>query len=166
MPTYQAVSQCVYSQIQKYSLAGQRKRYFWEQRECRKTRGWLAGRCLLTERSTKQVVVFTLTRAFDVGLATAAAVAAVAAGAHASGVPLTAGMLQHAAVGGALKSGAMSFAGVVMLAPHSAPFVVLPMLLGTSIASNVLLVAALANRIMGYGELNEFGCAWMSPRRS
>ncbi|GAB1317981.1 Transporter [Madurella fahalii] len=122
-----AISQCVYSQIQRHSLRSQRQRAFGE-----------------------QVAIFAVTRVFDVALATAAAVAAAAAAAHISSVPLSSDILQHAAVGGAVKAGAMAFAGIVMLAPQNTPFIVLPILLGTSIATNVLLVAAVANRVLGY----------------
>ncbi|KAL2185601.1 hypothetical protein L209DRAFT_452818 [Thermothelomyces heterothallicus CBS 203.75] len=96
------------------------------------------------------VAIFIMTRLFDVGLATAAAAAAGAAGAHAAGVPLTTEILRDAAVGGALKSGAMAVAGLFMLARLNTPFIVIPMLLGTTMATNVLLVAALANRTLGY----------------
>jgi hypothetical protein len=102
------------------------------------------------------VLVFAVTRLFDVALATAAATAAAAAGAHAAGAPLTSEILRNAAVGGALKSGAMVLAGLFLLAPQNTPFLVLPMLLGTSIATNVLLVAAMANRTIGYGEHEAF----------
>ncbi|AEO63819.1 37f01ce7-e425-433a-927d-df9003954b97 [Thermothielavioides terrestris] len=122
-----AVSQCVYNQIQSYSLTD------------RRPRPW-GG----------QLLVFAVTRLFDVALATAAATAAAAAGAHAAGAPLTSEILRNAAVGGALKSGAMVLAGLFLLAPQNTPFLVLPMLLGTSIATNVLLVAAMANRTIGY----------------
>jgi hypothetical protein len=99
-----------------------------------------------------KVAIFAVTHLLDVALATAAATAAAAAGAHAAGAPLTSEILRHAAVGGALKAGAMAFAGLVMLAPQNTPFVVLPMLLGTSIGTNVLLVAAISNWTLGYGE--------------
>ncbi|KAK0669106.1 hypothetical protein QBC41DRAFT_250733 [Cercophora samala] len=121
-----AISQCVYSQIQRYSLSRQKPRSFGE-----------------------QVAIFAATRIFDVGLTTAAAVAAAAAGANAMGVPLTSDILRHAAVGGALKATAMAVAGLIMLAPQNAPLIVLMTLLGTSIGSNVVLVVAVANRIFG-----------------
>ncbi|KAH6627168.1 hypothetical protein B0J18DRAFT_465113 [Chaetomium sp. MPI-SDFR-AT-0129] len=89
-------------------------------------------------------------RVFDLALTTAAATAAAAAGAHAAGAPLTSEILRNAAVGGALKSGAMAFAGLIMLVPQNTPFIILPMLLGTTMATNVLLVAEIANRTLGY----------------
>ncbi|KAK4171724.1 hypothetical protein QBC36DRAFT_295067 [Triangularia setosa] len=121
-----AISQCVYSQIQRYSLGRQKPRSFGE-----------------------QVAIFAATRIFDVGLTVAAAVAAAAAGANAMGVPLTSDILRHAAVGGALKATAMAIAGLIMLAPQNAPLIVLMTLLGTSIGSNVVMVVAVANRIFG-----------------
>jgi uncharacterized protein (DUF983 family) len=90
-----------------------------------------------------------LTRTFDVALTAAAATAATAAGAHAANASLTPAMLQAAAVGGAIKSGAMGFAGIVFLAPVNSLLIVLPMLLATSIGTNVLVVAAVANRVLG-----------------
>ncbi|MBE3041613.1 hypothetical protein IMZ48_03340 [Candidatus Bathyarchaeota archaeon] len=96
--------------------------------------------------------VFIATRIFDVALTSAAATAATVAGAHAAGVSLTPAMLQTAAVGGAIKAGAMAFAGIVMLGPVSTPLLVLPLLLATSLGTNVLLVAAVGNRVLGHGE--------------
>lgn len=94
-------------------------------------------------------LVMLMTRAFDVAITVAAATAAVAAGAHAAHAPLTKSMLQAAAVGGAVKSGAMGFAGLVFLAPVSSLLIVLPALLATSFGTNVVLVAAVANRVLG-----------------
>ncbi|KAK4647389.1 uncharacterized protein QC761_101120 [Podospora bellae-mahoneyi] len=121
-----AISQCVYSQIQRYSLRRQKPRGLEE-----------------------QVAIFVATRIFDVGLTTAAAVAAAAAGANAMGVPLTSDILRHAAIGGAIKAAAMAVAGLIMLAPQNTPLIVLMTLLGTSIGSNALAVVAVANRIFG-----------------
>lgn len=98
------------------------------------------------------MVIFVVTRVFDAAFATAAAVAAAAAGARAAGVPLTSEILQHAAVAGALKSATMTFTGLVMLVPQNPALIVLMALLGTSIASNVVVVAALAQRILGSGK--------------
>lgn len=123
----QVGGQCVYSQIQRYSLTQQKHRSFGE-----------------------QALLLLLTRAFDVAITVAAATAAVAAGANAANVPLTRSMLQAAAVGGAVKSGAMSFAGVVLLAPVNSLMIVLPALLATSVGTNVVLVAAVANRVLGH----------------
>ena len=85
-------------------------------------------------------------------LTSAAATAATVAGAQVAGVSLTPAMLQTAAVGGAIKAGAMAFAGIVMLGPVSTPLLVLPLLLATSLGTNVLLVAAVGNRVLGHGE--------------
>ncbi|KAL2138784.1 hypothetical protein VTI28DRAFT_6238 [Corynascus sepedonium] len=121
-----AVSQFVYTQIQRYSLSRQKQRRYGE-----------------------QLAIFAVTRIFDVALAATAAVAAAAAGARAMGVPVTSDILQHAAAGGAIKSAAMTFAGLIMLMPQNVPLIVLMTVLGTSITSNVLVVAAIANRTIG-----------------
>lgn len=99
-----------------------------------------------------KVGIFLATRIFDVGLTAAAATAAVVAGAHAAGATLTPSMVHTAAVGGAVKSAAMSIAGFLMLAPVSTPFIILPILVATSIGTNVLLVAAVADLVLGHGE--------------
>jgi hypothetical protein len=100
------------------------------------------------------VKLFVVLRVVDVALAVSAAVAATAAGAHTAGVPLTPEILWKAAVGGAVKSGVMAFAGLAMMAPQIAATRVwmLLLLLATSIGTNVLLVATIANRTLGYGE--------------
>jgi hypothetical protein len=99
------------------------------------------------------VILFAVLQAVDVALAVSAAAAATAAGAHAAGVPLTAEILRNAAVGGAVKSAAMASARlVILMIPQTTFWMLLPLLLGASIGSNVLLVATIANRTLGYGE--------------
>jgi hypothetical protein len=47
----------------------------------------------------------------------------------------------------------MASAGlVILMIPHMTFWLVLPLILGTSIGSNVLLVATITNRTLGYGD--------------
>ena len=102
---------------------------------------------------TLKASLFAITRAFDVAVTVIAATAAAVAGAHAANASVTWGILHTAALGGAIKSVRMAPAGILLLLlPGSAPLMVLPVLLGTSIVSNVLVVAAISNRVLGHGE--------------
>ncbi|KAK4140626.1 uncharacterized protein C8A04DRAFT_14780, partial [Dichotomopilus funicola] len=103
-------------------------------------------------RLKDQLIIFAILRVFDVALTTAAATAAAAAaGAHAAGAPLTPEILRNAAAAGALKSGLMAFAGLIMLlVPQKSALIILPVPLGTTMASNVVLMAAISTWILGH----------------
>lgn len=102
-----------------------------------------------------------MTRAFDVALTVIAATAAAIAGAHAANASVTWGILYTATLGGAIKSVSIASTGIfLLLVPGSAPLMVLPVLLGTSIVSNVLVVAAISNRVLGHGKRSFVQLPW------
>lgn len=92
-----------------------------------------------------------MTRTFDVGVTAAAAAAAAAAGAHAAGDFLTIDILHAALVGGAVKAGAMAFAGLLSFGPLNNAAIAVPLLLGSTFATNALVVTVVSNRMLGNG---------------
>lgn len=90
--------------------------------------------------------------------------AAVAAGAHAVGAPLTSSMMETAVVAGGIKSAAMAIAGLLVLAPVNAAFIFLPALFAISIGTNVLLVAVIADRVLGESEFIQASQCHFDPK--
>lgn len=97
------------------------------------------------------MIIFLITRIFDVAIVVGAAVAAATVGARTANAPLTAQILQAAVVGGSVKSGSMAAGGLLTLGPLNNQFVLLPVIVISTFGSNLLTIYVVSNRVLGEG---------------